>query len=89
MSEGKIGSVEIFRIEEPDTGGPMGMFFTEEQLGASFKEVFGDYYNEDLGASRQPINVWVARDGNKNILFDTGIGDMPGKGFRDLWPAWP
>jgi glyoxylase-like metal-dependent hydrolase (beta-lactamase superfamily II) len=89
MSEGKIGSVEIFRIEEPDTGGPMGMFFTEEQLGATFKEVFGDYYNEDLGASRQPINVWVARDGNKNILFDTGIGDMPGKGFRDLWPAWP
>jgi glyoxylase-like metal-dependent hydrolase (beta-lactamase superfamily II) len=89
MSEGKIGNVEITRIEEPDTGGPIGMFFTEQQLGGTFKEILGDYYDETLGASRQPINVWLARDGNRNILFDTGIGDMPGKGFRDMWPEWP
>jgi glyoxylase-like metal-dependent hydrolase (beta-lactamase superfamily II) len=89
MNEGSIGNVRITRIEEPDTGGPMEIYFTEEQLGGSFKEILGDYYDEELGRARQPINVWLAQDGDNTILFDTGIGDMPGKGFRDMWPEWP
>jgi glyoxylase-like metal-dependent hydrolase (beta-lactamase superfamily II) len=90
MSRGHIGDIEVVRLAESTVGGPMSLFLDEGSLDGSFEDVLGHrYYERSSGLTHQPSSCWLIREGDANILVDTGPGDMPRSGMREFWADWP
>lgn len=86
---GRIGDVAVTRIPDITVGGPMRFFWSQDELDDTFESLFGPYYDADRDVAVQPANNWLLRDGDTTILVDTGSGDLPRPGFREIWPDWP